>query len=133
MKAAFPVWNGRIAPVFDVARRLRVAEKGPDGVLREREEDLPGAADGKAERLRELAVDVLVCGAISRPLQFAVESRGVRVIPFVAGDQGEIVRAWSEGRLARPLFAMPGCRGWRRMRGRGRCGRGFMNNPTFGR
>ena len=55
------------------------------------------------------------------------------MIPFVAGDQGEIVRAWSEGRLAHPLFAMPGCRGWRRMRGRGRCGRGFMNNPTFGR
>ena len=58
---------------------------------------------------------------------------GIEVIPFVAGDLGGIIRAWSEGRLARPLFAMPGCRGRRRMRGRGRCGRGFMNNPTFGR
>lgn len=138
MKAAFPVWNGRIAPVFDVARKALIVERGPGSVLREREEDLPAEPPAaKADRLRKLGVEVLVCGAISRPLQAVVESRGIHAIPFVAGDQGEIVRAWSEGKLTSAFFLMPGCRGRGRLRGRCRFGRGggrgSGNNFNLGR
>lgn len=135
MKAAFPVWDGRIAPVFDVARKALIVERKAGSAPREREELMPAEPpSAKADRLRELGVAVLICGAISRPLQSEVESRGIQVVPFVTGGQSEIVRAWTEGRLENDLYAMPGCRGRRRFRGRCHFGRGggcvTGNNPN---
>jgi predicted Fe-Mo cluster-binding NifX family protein len=72
----------------------------------------------KALRLAELGVGTLVCGAISSSLHAIVASYGIRVIPFVAGDLGEVIRAWLRGGLKGGSFAMPGCWG----RGRGRRG-----------
>lgn len=117
MKAAFAHWDRRIAPVFDTARRIHVAEIEAGRIVAEREETL---ADDmpvrKALRLAELGVETLVCGAITRPLHAIVASYGIRVIPFVAGDLGEVIQAWLRGGLEGEDFAMPGCRG----RGRGR-------------
>lgn len=119
MKAAFAHWDRRIAPVFDTARRLHVAEIEGGRIVAEREEaladDMPVR---KALRLAELGVETLVCGAITRPLHAIVASYGIRVIPFVAGDLGEVIQAWLRGGLEGEDFAMPGCRG----RGRGRRG-----------
>jgi len=117
MKAAFAHWDRRIAPVFDTARRIHVAEIEAGRIVAEREEaladDMPVR---KALRLAELGVETLVCGAITRPLHAIVASYGIRVIPFVAGDLGEVIQAWLRGGLEGEDFAMPGCRG----RGRGR-------------
>lgn len=117
MKAAFAHWNNRIAPVFDIARRIHVAEAQSGRIVTETEEaladDLPLQ---KAVRLAELGVGTLVCGAISRPLREMVAAYGIRVVPFVAGDLREVIQAWLGGGLEGGDFAMPGCRG----RGRGR-------------
>jgi predicted Fe-Mo cluster-binding NifX family protein len=119
MKAAFAYLDKRIAPVFDTARRIHVAEIEAGRIVAEREEaladDMPVR---KALRLAELGVETLVCGAITRPLHAIVASYGIRVIPFVAGDLGEVIQAWLRGGLEVEDFAMPGCRG----RGRGRRG-----------
>ena len=40
MKAAFAVWNNRIAPVFDVAREIRLVETESGRIVRERDEKL---------------------------------------------------------------------------------------------
>jgi hypothetical protein len=49
MKAAFTVWNNRIAPVFDVARQIRVVEAECGRVIREEEVVLKNdTASGKA-------------------------------------------------------------------------------------
>jgi predicted Fe-Mo cluster-binding NifX family protein len=111
LRVAFAVWNDRIAPVFDVARQvlLKDVESGrvvsEDAIYYLRE----GTLAGKAIWLATQGVDVLVCGAISRPLQAMVAGYGIRVIPFVAGDLHEITRAWLAGTLESGLFAMPGC------------------------
>ncbi len=129
MKAAFATWDRRIAPVFDTARRLHVAEIEAGRIVAEREEaladDMPVR---KALRLAELGVETLVCGAITRPLHAIVASYGIRVIPFVAGDLGEVIQAWLRGGLEGEDFAMPGCRG----RGRG-CRGGIygMNQEVY--
>ncbi len=121
MKAAFAHWDHRIAPVFDTARRVHVAEAEAGRIVAQKEEiladDLPVH---KAGRLAELGVDTLVCGAITRPLHSIVASYGIRVIPFVAGNLGEVIQAWLRGGLEGGDFAMPGCRG------RGRVRRGNM-------
>jgi predicted Fe-Mo cluster-binding NifX family protein len=117
MKTAFAYWDDRIAPVFDIARRIHVVEADSGRVVAETGEvladDLPVQ---KAHRLVELGVGTLVCGAISRPFHEMVAAYGIRVIPFVAGDLSEVIQAWLSGNLERDTFAMPGCSG----RGRGR-------------
>jgi predicted Fe-Mo cluster-binding NifX family protein len=123
-KTAFAYWDDRIAPVFDIARRIHVVEADSGKIVAETGEvladDLPVQ---KAHRLVELGVGTLVCGAISRPFQERIASYGIQVIPFVAGDLGEVIQAWLGGNLESDTFAMPGCRG----RGRGRRGVHGMN------
>jgi predicted Fe-Mo cluster-binding NifX family protein len=110
MKVAFAVWDNRIAPVFDVARQIHLVEAEAGQVVCETQEPI---ADGlpvqKVLRLAELGVGILVCGAISRPLQEMVAAYGIRIIPFVAGDLNKVIQAWLSGNLERGTFAMPGC------------------------
>lgn len=119
MKLALAIWNGRISPVFDASRRLLVLDV-KDGKVASRHEQELGTDEptGKVVRLGELGVEILVCGAISRPLAEMIAGRGIRLIPFVAGDTEEAVAAFLAGNLPSPDLAMPGCCG-RRMRFRG--------------
>jgi predicted Fe-Mo cluster-binding NifX family protein len=116
MKTAFTYWDNRIAPVFDIARQIRVVESEGGRIIGESEEILEdGLPLRKVIHLAQRGVAILVCGAISRPLHEMVMSNGIRVIPFVAGDLGEVIQAWLGGKLDNDRFAMPGCCG----RGRG--------------
>lgn len=66
MKAAFAAWNNRIAPVFDVARRVHIVEAEAGRQIEEIQARLPDEpAAQRALRLAELGVRMLVCGAIS--------------------------------------------------------------------
>lgn len=127
-KTGFPFWEDRIAPVFDIARRILIVETASGRVIAETEatlgEGLPGQ---KAIRLTELGIDILVCGAISNPLRAQVEAYGIRVLPFIAGGLREVVRAWIGGTLERGGFAMPGCPGPGRW-----CRRGSRHRDSAG-
>ncbi|HOC26279.1 MAG TPA: NifB/NifX family molybdenum-iron cluster-binding protein, partial [bacterium] len=111
MIAAFATWNSRIAPVFDVTRKLHLVDR--EGVQISKESEVQLHAESPAQialTLAELQVDVLVCGAISQPLRAMVMAYGIEVIPFVAGELDRVIDAWLQGRLLRSSgFAMPGC------------------------
>ena len=114
MTVAFAVWQNRISPVFDTAGTLLVAEIEGGQVPSRRQEPLGGAVPGaRVARLKALGVQVLVCGAISRPLAAMVAAAGIRLVPFVAGEVEEVVAAFAAGSLPAPAFAMPGCGGRR--------------------
>lgn len=120
MKAAFSFWNGRIAPVFDVAGQVRLVQVESGKVLDARDETLPLEPPAiRMARLSELGIDTLVCGAISRPLHLMIESCGIRVLPFLSGELAQVVAAWLGGRLEDGSFDMPGCCGQGRRRGFG--------------
>jgi predicted Fe-Mo cluster-binding NifX family protein len=119
IKTAFAHWNNRIAPVFDIARQIRLVESESGRIIAETEEVLADdLAVQKVIRLAELGVSTLVCGAISKPIHEMVAAYGIEAIPFVAGDLREVIQAWLRGGLAGHTFAMPGCcgRGHRRLR-----------------
>jgi len=120
MKIAVPVWEGRISPVFDTARRLLLVERdGTQEVSRTEmllHEQLPVR---RAARLGALGVEVLICGAISRPLASIIVGQGIRVVPFISGAADEVLSAFLSGRLWDAALVMPGCRRWRHMWGRG--------------
>ena len=116
MRLALTLWNGRISPVCDVARRLvmLIVEQGK--ITARQEFDL--LATGPLHQARLLAEhkpDVLVCGAISRSLANLLTAQGIRVLPFVSGTEADVTTAFLKGALPNPDLAMPGC-----------CGAGFM-------
>jgi len=119
-RVAMPIWNDRISPVFDCARRLVVFERGESDHMVKSDvalDDVPVPCRGL--ELARLGVNVLICGAITRSLAAALDASGVTVIPFVSGEIEEVLRAYENGQLVQGTFDMPGCRG--RMR-KGKCG-----------
>lgn len=114
MRVAISEWNGVVAPVFDASQRVRIFdEESREGESREFSSSLPSA---KVYDLLEWGVDVLICGAISRPLEAMLEGAGVRVVGFVRGGVEEVWGAWRRGELGAGGFTMPGCRRRRRCR-----------------
>ena len=124
MKIAIPTWQGRVSPVFDVAEQtLLISLNGHEESSRCIESLRSTTPAKRAERLAELGVDVLLCGAISWPLEMLLVTGGIKVISLVCGDVEEVLRAFCDGSLKNEQFAMPGCcrrmrrgrnRGWRR-------------------
>jgi len=129
MKIAIPVWQSNVSSVFDFAHRLLLVEL-EKGTERSRQEIELTEQSGpeRAAKLRQLNVDVLICGAISRPLAFMLSSSGIEVLPFVTGSTEQILDAYKTGQLYQPQYALPGC--WEGARGcfrrrRGRRGRNW--------
>jgi predicted Fe-Mo cluster-binding NifX family protein len=115
VKAAFASWNDRIAPVFDVSRRIQLVETEAGRIISQDRASVAGETPGqKASWLAELEVGILVCGAISRPMQAVISAYGIEVIPFIAGNLQEVIQAWLSGKLdGSSDYVMPGCKGAR--------------------
>lgn len=117
MKVAITAWQGRVAPVFDVAGTVFVVDSSTGST------DGPGIGLShhsphlKIAELEALQVEVLICGAISRRVRECIEARGIRVHAFVSGAIDDVVDAWRAGKLEQTAFAMPGCRRCRRRQG----------------
>lgn len=123
MKLAISIWNGRIAPVFDVSQRCLI-------VMSDKTEanplscNFPGeSAEAKARFLAESGVGILVCGAISKEYEYALQEYKVKTFSFLAGSVEEVIVAWKADRLKSKTLAMPGCGCLRRHRCRKRGGR----------
>ncbi|OGV73293.1 MAG: hypothetical protein A3K19_14525 [Lentisphaerae bacterium RIFOXYB12_FULL_65_16] len=128
MKIAIAQWNGRVSPVFDVSRSLAVIDTGDGAVTAAREADLrPGDAAARVRQIKELGIELLICGAVSRPLEALLNAEGVRTVSFVAGDVEAIVAVCRNGGLPGPECRMPGC--CRRRR----CGHGRRRGGSAGR
>ncbi|MCD6527596.1 MAG: hypothetical protein J7K75_11460 [Desulfuromonas sp.] len=109
MKAAFTIWDGRIAPVFDVAGQVLLVnsdgEEKPHTTVK-----LPtGSAFEKITFLQQLDVQVLICGAMTRRTALYAHDLDIEVFPFIAGEQQEIIDTWLRQRLLDNRFCMPGC------------------------
>jgi predicted Fe-Mo cluster-binding NifX family protein len=128
MKAAFAIWNQRIAPQFDAARYVCIVEAQAGTILNQHQEAFRTQRPvNKVRRLADLGVETLVCGAISRPIRLLLEAQGIRVIPLVAGELSEVILAWiNGGKLGEDLFAMPGHRGAGASDGSGIAGRRIL-------
>ena len=107
MKLAITVWNGRVAPVFDVAERcVLVHSEAPETEVLL----LPATTEQeKAEFLEKNGITTLVCGAISKVCENAVIERNIEVVSFLAGPIDLVIEAWKENRLIQTGFSMPGC------------------------
>ncbi len=115
MKVAIPHWQGRVSPVFDVAGHVLVVDLA-DGVEAARQDVSLATEDpqARAADLKRTGADVLICGAISRPLELALSSAGIEVISQTCGYVEQVLAAFACGQWPQDAFLMPGCCGRRR-------------------
>jgi len=135
MKIAISHWQGRVSPVFDVAGNVLVVEvdNGAEAVRQDVVFDVDGY-QARVARLIETGANVLICGAISRPLEMAISAAGIEVIPQTCGDVECVLAAFIGGQLDQGAFLMPGCCGRRRrfQGGRHRGGQCWRNGQKGG-
>ncbi len=127
MKIAVPVWNDCVSTVLDFADCLLVADCDSGRVHNRFHVDLAGTNGAeKIVCLKNLGVHVLLCGAVSRPLERMITAAGIDIVPFLKGSADAVLDAYLSGYLFGPGFLLPGCRrrgyGPGRGMGRGRHG-----------
>ena len=111
MKIALTVWDNRISPVFDSAHVIQVAEIHSRKVVSKRYEPMdPDLPLHLGNRLTQLGVSVLICGAISEEPADILETAGIRLIPFIAGSADKVLDGIAKGTAILPDFLMPGCK-----------------------
>ncbi len=119
MKTAIPIWEGRVSPVLDTARQLLVVDVTDGQEASRTALDIPPMHFAQmAKFVRDLGVDTVICGAISRQLETKFATLGIRIIPWLRGEVDEVLSAHVNGNLQDGYFFLPGCG-----RGRRRCGR----------
>jgi len=110
MKIAIPIYKDSISNVFDFAHRLLLVD-----IENGREADRSEVAlesqllPQRTGQLKDLGIDVLICGAISRTLANMVITSGIHVLPYVTGSIDDVLQAYLTGQLVKPEFSMPGC------------------------
>ena len=114
MKVALTVWENRVSPVFDCAQRLLIVDINKRSETGRQLEPFHWQSPySRASRLSALGVEVLICGAVSEQFANIIDTCGVRMIPFVAGNVDEVLDAYLENRLDDEKFLMPGCGDYR--------------------
>ncbi len=114
---AVPLHDGRVSPLFDVARRFLLVDSG----ISEKRTYIITSDDlgvSIVDRLKEERVNIIICSAISGVYIKIVLSRGINLIPGVTGAADEVLEAFLDNKLVTDRFAMPGCAWRRRFRGR---------------
>ena len=107
---AVTLWENRISPVFDASRSVLLIES-ESGQEINRSEVLfkSDSPHEKAHELSELGVHTVICGAISESYFSALESAGIHVEAFIAGEADQIVCAILKGKKINGKYCMPGC------------------------
>jgi len=93
MRIAISVFNGKISPRFDVAPKLRLYEIKEQKITNEKEISCEEWNDmDRVQRLKELGVEVLVCGGIANYLCETLLNNDINVFPWVTGDVQAVLR-----------------------------------------
>lgn len=129
MRIAVATEGSHVATVFDFARTLTVVDRAEGRITGENlvafPETLPSI---RAEALKNLGVDTLICGAISNPVAAMLSHSGINLVPGITGDTKRVLAAYLGGNLHRGnQFLLPG------LGPSGRCGWGARRPRRFRR
>ncbi|MBN2208983.1 MAG: NifB/NifX family molybdenum-iron cluster-binding protein [Candidatus Coatesbacteria bacterium] len=106
MKVGVSVWEDRISPVLDGSARVLVVEIEDGKESRRHEVELDEAfLPFKARKIAGLGLDVLICGAVSRPLTAMLTSSGISIVGWATGSVDEVLLAFLNGELETTDFA----------------------------
>ncbi len=121
MKVAISVFKDSISTVFDASQHLLVLEiNSADDQKRTMLKLETIDPIRRASQLSEEGINVLICGAISMPMQASISARSIFVYPFIRGKVEDVICAYQDGKLGQAVYALPGRRGRGQGRGQGR-------------
>lgn len=110
MRIAVPIWEDKVSPVLDTAAKLLILETLDQRKVSRTEAFLNEQEISKrCFHIQKLGIDILICGAVSRPFSEILAAAGVNVIPGISGAVEEIVAAYFDGTLNQAKYLMPGC------------------------
>lgn len=110
MKIAVPIWEDKVSPVLDTAAKLLILETlDPSNISRTEAFLNEQEISKRCFRIQKLGIDVLICGAVSRPFSEILAAAGINIIPGISGAVEEIVAAYFGGTLNQAKYLMPGC------------------------
>jgi len=121
LRIGVTIWNGRVSPVFDVSHHLTIYETSNGAIVKQEELSLPEDPIAKVSSLTGRTLDVIICGAVSGWVGETIESSGIKLFPFVAGEAGPVLQAFLRGEVKDPSWSMPGCCRSNHRPGRRRC------------
>jgi len=108
MKLAIPNWEGRVSNVFDFAHKAVIVELSDAKELARLEVALSRQGPASVVKLRQLGVDTLICGAISRVSASWASACGIRLFSYVTGGIDEVIEAFKNEQLGSERFVLPG-------------------------
>ncbi|MBK8793784.1 MAG: hypothetical protein IPN59_11730 [Holophaga sp.] len=109
MLVAIPTFHGRVAPTFDFCHRVTFWRLDEEGFRKIADRKCKPLESGeKAARLQAMGTDWLLCGAIGKPLEMSLRSRGIQVLSGIAGAVVEVIAAFACGALSEARFQVPG-------------------------
>ena len=121
---AVPVFQNRVSPLMDVSNRYMIYET-KDGEIKQRI-DISVNADGepqRVEKLKEIGVNTIICGAVSGYVAHIVGEKGMRLLSMIYGPIDEIIEHYLKNSLGSYCSGAGACNGRKRQR-RGQCGVG---------
>ena len=111
MKIAITVWEKRISPVFDSSELLLIVEINNHEIIDSQKESFRSNVPFLlVNRLNELNVDILICGAISQMPATIIEQGNIILIPFIGGIVNEVIDYCIKGKSPACKFLLPGCK-----------------------
>ena len=109
MRIAMPVWENHVSTVLDFSDTLLIVDVEDREIKAEDCIDWSLCNDTmKLSLMQEERVSVLLCGAVSKPLQIMLENSGIKLIHGLRGHKDALLRAYLYGELHEDHFRLPG-------------------------
>jgi predicted Fe-Mo cluster-binding NifX family protein len=109
MKIAMPVWENCVSTVLDFSETLLIVDIEGKEIKGESCLNWSLCNDTmKLSLMQEEGVTVLLCGAVSKPMQIMLEGSGINLISCLRGSKDLILQAYLAGNLHEDSFRLPG-------------------------
>lgn len=118
---AVPMFQNRVSPLMDVSNKYAIYET-IDGEIKHRI-DISLNAEGELQRvdkLKEIGVNTIICGAVSGCVARIVDEKGIRLISMIYGPIEKIVEQYLANSLSTYCPGNTECPN-KKIKGRKRC------------
>ena len=100
MKAAIPLFGKRISPRFDCAQSFVLVTILDQSVTSRQNQSIEDSMPFvKAQRLKDLNVDTLICNGVDEGTLESLKSLGIRVLSDIRGEVDEVIDLYIGGKL----------------------------------
>ncbi len=109
MRIAVPIWQDKVSPLLDTSSRLLIVVTRGELEVSRFETYLDEVdISRRCQRIQGLKIDVLICGALSRPFLMMLKAAGIEIISGITGRVEDVLRAFFHKRLSNSSYLMPG-------------------------